>query len=321
MIESVVRKKDTYRPAFCPPQFYHDHQSQFKIIQNEISDLNTIEQFAVWVITCSCLRRPKTWYAGLRNQLTPQASPFSIYELFKKISIRWPAQLPQNISLENFCARVNIASLPLSAMNALYHFYSKNYPLEILCYEPDPLELLQIQIQGKRIITFEHDFQKWPYLIYGEPGPTARDPLSFWLHDLIHAEHFFSHPENRRGQIGFYKFISEIIYYKILEPLLLSSEQNSTFQNDFHYLISDMNSHPVHLIKTLNAHITIHGKAISKGNDIWERVISAPIISANDKENLIRDTLRRVNTDSFTTEDALTLTAFLEQDLYKLTLS
>lgn len=317
MIQTVARKKDIYRPAFCSSQFYQNHLHQFSLIHHHIQHLELFKQITVWILACSCLRRPQTWYAGNRttalfSESSRDFTPFLLYQLFIELSLSWPSQLSPTITLEEFCATVRIAPLPLSALNGLYHFYSGSYQLQILNYEPQPLELLQLQMTGKRVLTFENDFKKWPTLKYGE-----RDVLSFWLHDLIHAEHFLSHPQNHRGQIGFYRLVYEIICHKILDPILLNPEFNAAFC----YLISDMNSHPVHLIKTLKAHIQIHEKShfgeIYQKN-LWERVINMPVIYSNKN---IYDIFSRLNTCNFVDSDALKLTSFFELDLYQLTLS
>lgn len=302
MEEKVARKKDTYRPAFCSSQFYSDHLQRFEAIHRHIEHLTVKDQLTIWVIACSCLRRPQNWYAGLNKQLTSQfvETPISISKLFSQIQIDWPRKLDPHISLNQFCQTVRISPLPEAAMNALYHFYSGQYPLEILCYEPDPLELLQFQIQGKRILTFNPNFREWPTLKYGE-----RDPLSFWLHDLIHAEHFFSDPQNRQGQVGFYRFIHEILSHKILDAILLNDE----FNKSFCYLISDMNSHPIHLIKTLKALLDIHASS-KVSSAIWDRIGSLPSI-ANHRE--IQIALGQVNKELFTTHDAMKLTTFFNQ--------
>jgi hypothetical protein len=304
MRAKIERKKDTYRPAFCDSQFYLMHLNQFEIIQEKVKHLHQLEQITVWVLATTCLRRPDSWFSGLqdlgsRGHQDFNETPFLIYDLFQKINIKWPNKLDSKIRLKEFARTVRIIPLPHAAANALYHFYLGQYPLEILCYEPDPLELLQFQIQGKRILTFNSHFKEWPHLKYGE-----RDVLSFWLHDLIHAEHFFSDPKDLQGQIGFYRLLHEILSHKILDQIMT----NDYFHKSFSYLMSDMNAHPLHLIKTLRAYIKIHSGLDSE--QLWENIVKLPSIKNHPK---IQIALREVNKELFTINDAVTLTQFFNR--------
>jgi hypothetical protein len=211
----------------------------------------------------------------------------------------WPQKLNSEITLNQFAQTVRLIPLPHAASNALYHFYRGQYPLEILCYEPEPLELLKLQIAGKRILTFNPHFQEWPHQKYGE-----RDPLSFWLHDLIHAEHFFSDPQNRQGQIGFYRLLYEILSHKILDTILLNSEFNKSFS----YLMSDMNAHPLHLIKTLRAYLKIHSHVDSEY--LWDAIIALPSMKNHPQ---VQIALKQVNKEFFTHDDAVTLTNYFNR--------
>lgn len=301
--------KDKYRPLFCSKEFYHKNNSLFKLIKDHISELNQIEQITVWILSLTALRRPQNWFSGFKNP-TPLDSQeikiqdcqkFSIYELFKKIDIPWPTKINTTISLNEFTRTVRVSPLPLIVETALYNFLNQKYDLKILCYEPSPLELLSYQIQGMRVLTFDDYFLNWENTLYGE-----RDPLSFWIHDLIHAEHFFSHNENRKGQIGFYHFIHQIIVNKILDLFMLNGEFNKSFS----YLISDMNSHPLHLVKTLKALIDIHEKKIKpdfNAQKIWNEIIDLPIIQNHSE---IKNTFELINSENFNDKEAHDITNF-----------
>lgn len=306
MREKLARKKDTYRPAFCDSQFYLSNIEKFKITQQKVKHLHLLEQVTIWVLTCTCLRRPDSWFSGMQDlkstgEHTYSKNDFSMFELFQTLNLSWPQKLDRDISLHQFTRTVRITPLPHAAANALYHFYLGQYPIEILCYEPEPLELLKLQIEGKRILTFNPNVEEWPHLKYGE-----RDPLSFWLHDLIHAEHFFSDPQDRQGQIGFYRLIHEILTHKILDTILLNDEFNKSFS----YLMSDMNAHPLHLVKTLRAYLKIHSGLDSE--HLWDSIIKLPSINNHPK---IQIALKQVNKELFTIDDAVTLTNFLNQTI------
>lgn len=286
--------KDAYKPLFCAPSFYTEHQDCFKIIDETLGKLHwdKTSEVMLWTSLLCLLRRPNNWYGGtfcLNDSSSHSGSlypHFAISTLTEKLNISWPKKLSTEISLYDFLKTVRIKPLPAVAQKAMFYIFSKKYPVTILDYEPTPAQLLQIQCEGRRIITFKNDYQNWPTQMFG-----ARDPLSFWLHDCIHAEHFFAQPEHFISQLGFYKFVA------------LATEKNcwdrpttAEFNDDFSYLISDMNSHPLHLFKTLKAITDIHFKAESVG--IWDTVIAA---STGSTEEL--NALRKINTAYFCDKD------------------
>jgi hypothetical protein len=308
-------KKDKFKPLFCGKDFYVNHQNEFMLVESELNFLPPKEQLIIWTITLSCLRRKRDWYAGFvnfkREKQTPylkksEDSHFLIYNLFQKISILWPKNVSQEISILDFLKTVMIKPIPEAAMSGLFHFFTGLYDLEILSYEPRPAEILNYQIQNKRILTFDSNYKLWPEKIYGQ-----RDVLSFLLHDFIHAEHFLSDPQNHQCQIGFYKFIQKILDHKILKDMLLTTEFNAQFS----YLISDMNSHVVHLLKTLHAIIF---QQQSKSSDpmnvseIWLEIVE--LVHQKPNAHVLMTALKNVNSPLFSISDASALLHFFQNE-------
>jgi len=293
--------KDTFKPLFCTPAFYTEHQDFFRIIDAAVNDLHwdKTSEVMLWTVLLAMLRRPTDWFQGLSSTLPQRVSDtiphsisdYEIYELTQELKIDWPKKLAKDISFAEFLRTVKIKPLPAVAQTAMYFIFTKKYPITVLDYEPSPQELLHIQCEGRRIITFKNDFAHWPTQKFGK-----RDPLSFWLHDCIHAEHFFSQPENFKAQLGFYKFVADAVASRCWPELA----DNQGFAGDFSYLISDMNSHPLHLFKTLKAITDIHFKAESVG--IWDRVISVTTRSTTEA-----NALRNLNTTYFVDNDCDTL--------------
>lgn len=278
----VKKNKDQFKPLFCESSFYFNHQTQFQFLNSlwpvfSLNDLTTsgpshslntthllqVQNVIRWTITLVALRRPLDWFAHFsltdlekfqKNTLLSKEHPIAPldkpYDIFLKLKIFWPVKLSKNLTWGDFLASVRLKPLPQVAHQALLACWQNKYPLKILNYEPSPLELLSFQCQGIRILTFEENFLKWPQKLYGH-----RDPLSFWLHDFIHAEHFFKQPEFLQLQIGFYRWVYEAYAAGFFSTLL---EHSPAFEKEFHYLISDMNSHPLHLVKTLRALLEIH---------------------------------------------------------------
>lgn len=285
--------KDTFKPLFCASSFYTEYQDCFRIIDAAVYELHwdKTSEVMLWAALLSMLRRRTDWFQGISSTM-PQSnsSPihhYEIYALTQKLNIEWPKKLAKDTSFAEFLRTVKIKPLPAVAQTAMYFIFTKKYPITVLDYEPSPKELLQIQCEGKRIITFKNDFANWPTQKFGK-----RDPLSFWLHDCIHAEHFFSQPETFKAQLGFYKFVADAHAARCWPELA----DNQGFEGDFSYLISDMNSHPLHLFKTLKAITDIHFKAESVG--IWESVINVSTRSTTEA-----NALRNLNTTYFADDD------------------
>jgi len=116
------------------------------------------------------------------------------------------------------------------------------YPLQCRHDIPTALEMLDVQCRGERIVTHfqEPDEQ---LCAYGR----HRDACAFTLHDLEHAHKFFGDAESFRGQVRFFRGLQKAL------PLLQRWSVDAVYVKDLEYLMSDMNSHPVHLIKYLKA--------------------------------------------------------------------
>lgn len=285
-----IMSKDRYRPLFCKSDFYLANQTTFKLWKDRFSGFSEFEKVKAWTLCLTCLRRPKDWFGGAHETpFTPihSVTPSSIIvkSLFSETGIFWPAQIDSSIDLQNFLNLYRIKPLPESALRSLFKLGFKNYPLVITADEPTPFELFKIQIGGQRVITFNENYEQWPSKLYGQ-----RDPLSFILHDLIHADHFLKDEKLHQSQIGFYKLMDKVKTDSELEKLFL----NEKFKLGFEYIISDMNAHPVHLFQTLRAllHLTVVNDALS--NVIWNQWVSIWCLNGTES-----DSVQKINTQLF----------------------
>ena len=295
-------RKDSFKPLFCEENFYHTHQNSFAQIQKVILRLNVdkVSEVILWTVLLCLLRRPQDWFAGVRKSTLGNLSAdkdILIADICEDLKITWPKKLNHQTGLVELLNTVKIKPLPDVVHRALYFIFTQKYPVQILSYEPSALELLVLQSRGQRIITFHNDFENWPYQKFGH-----RDPLSFWLHDCIHAEHFFSQTENFVSQIGFYKFVKTAIEQQCWDQ----KQASAGFDGAFSYLISDMNSHPLHLLKTFKAIIDIHFS--SSAAAVWEKITGS--IQSTPQEN---DALRKVNTTYFTDEHCAAVMQFAKR--------
>lgn len=299
--------RDKYRPHFCSPAFYLDHQTIFDAWSCLFRSLNKHNQTQYWTLGLSLLRRPRDWFGGFRKEkfLAPtDASALSVdlklKDLLNKTPVQLPKALPGDISILELLATVRVKPLPEIALQSLYELPYRKKEILILNTEPTPFELLHLQSQGKRVITFDSNFETWPTLLYGK-----RDVLSFVLHDLIHAHHFFSDLESQKRQVGFYRNILKIKNDPDFKKLYSS---DSNFAEQFNYIISDMNAHPVHLFQTLKASVN----KIDSGL-VWSRW--AMVWGCSKAE---QTAIENINTPLFSDLNGYSIESICSRESYKL---
>jgi hypothetical protein len=135
--------------------------------------------------------------------------------------------------------------IPLSVHRSLLAWQKKQYRLHLCEHVPTTEEVLHWQTLGERCVTCVTDEALLSTHILGE-----RDPLSFVLHDLIHADHFFQDPVMAQVQVGFSRLMQELIGQPAVQEL---RQQDEIFRREFDYGATDMNSHGAHLLKYLKA--------------------------------------------------------------------
>jgi hypothetical protein len=127
------------------------------------------------------------------------------------------------------------------AIWSLKSWLNQEIPLVLYHRIPGPLEVLTLQSQGKRCVSALYDENQISQLILGK-----KDYLDFFLHDLEHAYKFYHNNQFYQGQVGFYKLLLQAMTENLFSEVMASNLKDS-----FEYVISDMNSHPVHLMKCL----------------------------------------------------------------------
>lgn len=147
----------------------------------------------------------------------------------------------------------NLHSVPMTARNTLVNWYLGKYNLKLYINQiPSSKEVLRLQAQEKRCVSLIAD--KIDCLVLNE-----RDPLSFLIHDLVHAYKMFSNEYLMKGQVGFCKAVLKLYNNATTKEFLDNICSNDEhFKDEFDYLISDMNSHPRHLFYYFKA-ILING--------------------------------------------------------------
>ncbi len=159
-----------------------------------------------------------------------------------EVSERVQLRLREVSSPVQLLERFQLKGVGLDSHLGLLGWLKGHYPLQLRQNIPSPEEMLLTQCRGERIVTWLSGPQ-WE----GRPIDRHAGPFEFLLHDLEHAHKFFGDPISHSGQVAFFKKLSSSQHHfqKWLEDPL--------FVKDFNYLKSDMNSHPVHLLKYLKA--------------------------------------------------------------------
>ena len=105
---------------------------------------------------------------------------------------------------------------------------------------PTPLEMLTAQCEGRRYVTLMTAAEDQSRRFGRHDGA-----LEFLLHDLEHAHKYFGDAELARAQRRFFQLLHARL------PLWPAFDDE--FQSSLDYLASDMNSHPLHMLKYLKA--------------------------------------------------------------------
>ncbi len=127
--------------------------------------------------------------------------------------------------------------LPESVFEVLWRWAQGDYRLILFERVPTPLEMLEHQAAGQRVVTMDRTAAEEGKLVDGK-----RDAFEFLLHDLIHADLFFKSPEAFTDQRDFFSRLHQ----QILKHELLD-HGDPQFLGDLNYLMADMNSHRAHL--------------------------------------------------------------------------
>lgn len=136
----------------------------------------------------------------------------------------------------------------LASHSGLVGWLEDRYRLDLRTDIPSPMQMFEAQCHGRRFVTWLADPARQKTPIGRHAGA-----LEFTLHDLEHAHKFFGDPILHAGQVRFFARLSSRL------SDLKDLGQDPLFRKDLDYLISDMNSHPVHMAKYLKAILlTVH---------------------------------------------------------------
>lgn len=128
------------------------------------------------------------------------------------------------------------------ALHALKAWVDGLWQFKLITKIISPYEVLRLQAQGIRPVTMKIQDELSPIL-------HKEDSLEFFLHDLEHGYMFFFDKELKIMQLDFFRKVEQSIAENWWSDYLGDKE----FEERFHYLISDMNTHQEHYRAYLNS--------------------------------------------------------------------
>ncbi len=159
-----------------------------------------------------------------------------------QLSRRQKERLNKTFDIRQLFQMHYLRGIVLDSHEGLVGWLEDRYPLVLRHDIPLPVEMLEVQCEGKRIVTVFTE-PKAQLQSYGR----HKNACAFTLHDLEHAHKFFGDINSFNGQRRFFKCLRQAL------PTLLEWGQDAQYRRELEYLMADMNSHPLHLLKYLKA--------------------------------------------------------------------
>ncbi|MBC7428973.1 MAG: hypothetical protein H7336_10200 [Bacteriovorax sp.] len=209
----------------------------------------------------------------------------------------WEKEKLHDVSIYDLFKFYNLKGIPQAVNRTMTNWGLGFWKIELLTHIPSPRELLRMQVQNTRCITLTTDHNEIDKLVL-----SARDPLSFVLHDLHHADHFFNQDDSLKGQLGFYSLIESVYDQPLLKKNLREDKQ---FKTEFEYVVSDMNAYVIHLFKCLKSAFirTDADKAVP----LFPQLLEWWNMPAH-----VADSAHKLNTPQFNSDDETQLRHFFE---------
>lgn len=223
-----------------PEQRANESQQISSFLQNlqELTNecaLTASERVALFVLMYLQLRNPDQW--AMSSGKKAEEGTFRGLALNKTTEPFLFLQSLKSQFLIDILVEYRPKKLPESVFEVLWNWAQKKYEMILFERVPTPLEMLEYQATGKRVVTMD-----LASALRGELVDGKRDAFEFLLHDLIHADLFFKSPEAYADQKDFFaRLHQQILNYDLL------NEGDPQFLGDLHYLMADMNSHRAHL--------------------------------------------------------------------------
>ncbi len=263
-----------------PPTFFAAYLSPkaFPVINaaselHKSGDLTDYDFVGIYILALAAARRASSWCTG---RLKPWPGRLSL-ELGDSIAVERVTGLSQLlggvdfihkklgnrrrsslITVQDIFNELQLASIKHNKngcsvnMTMVYWSLGKR-PCVIMSIVPSPMEVLQQQAEGTRVVTVfltqtELAAMQTSQLLYMHGAPNhSRDAFEFTLHDLQHMEHFCdedSHFEQR----GFFISMLRLGNGSPRDFFCESCGLDETFWHQLEYVLSDMNCYVPHML-------------------------------------------------------------------------
>lgn len=262
-------------------------------------NLSTCDFLTLYLLLFLRIRHPKNWLQKKSRQSleNKKLGPELLSLIPGTFQLNtWEKEKLKGLDSYALFDLYNLLGIPSSINKTMIHWILGLWKIEMLEHIPSPRELLRLQVENTRCITVITQSEEIDRLVL-----ESRDPLSFVLHDLMHADQFFSQRESQKGQLGFYQLIESIYDRPELRDLL---KKDQHFKKEFEYVASDMNAYVIHLFKCLKSSILRTGESqfFTLLLEWWKM---------NDEEILSSHNL---NTPFFSSGDEMILKTFFENN-------
>jgi len=162
----------------------------------------------------------------------------------KKFSLIDIIQNFDQLNSREFFNHYCIRKIKAKAQSALHAILQGQFKVIVTDKIFSPLELLQVQANGQRVVCLHFGHNKRQAQIL-----TKKDGLHFAVHDLEHAWEFYHDQTLYQIQIGTFQMLLQLELKDFFEDI----KKHVQFKERYHYLISDMNTHWGHTLMYMHA--------------------------------------------------------------------
>lgn len=256
------------------------------------------ELCTLYILLFLRIRHPKNWLQKKTNFTPLQSEKLLLDIIPESFELNdWEKEKLKDLCAKDLFSYYNLKGIPQAVNRTINNWANGDWSIELLTHIPSPRELLRMQVRNTRCITLTVNHDEIDRLVL-----SSRDPLSFVLHDLHHADHFFIQEESLKGQLGFYSLVNQIYDQPQLKKTLKEDVQ---FKSEFEYVVSDMNAYVIHLFKCFKSAF------IRTDSDNHDPLFPKVLDWWNMPED-VRSAAHKLNTPEFKDEDELHLKNFFE---------
>ena len=292
----MKNRSGSYKKVLIPEGLLGPHRATLISNIDAITKLRVtpFELCTLYILLFLRIRHPKNWLQKKKNFKPQNLHPKLLDFIPLDFNLTdWEKEKLKGIDALELFSFYNLKGIPEAVNRTMLNWGQGHWQIALLTHIPSPRELLKMQVKNTRCITLTVNHDEIDRLVM-----SSRDPLSFVLHDLHHADHFFNHGESQRGQLGFYALVDKIYDQPLLKKSL---KTDLLFKSEFEYVVSDMNAYVIHLFKCFKSAF------IKSDAELFSRIIEWWDMPAH-----ISASAHKLNTPDFDDEDERHLRHFFE---------